>query len=459
MLDLDPKYLTKLNDIKVSIQHSEELSKFLDEEENELYAPLKEKFEPLIEAVYKEVANADPLQILAIEKELLSPEYEGLFLPRVLGYAVMRGQVNSNVKYVKPQEHFKNILIAICNSANFEVLQARSGKSIEIGFSLSSDIWITNLMNAVSNKKVRLYLEGLRLVKYRDQRVRLTAYTKYKKQFANFNYLTADLPSICSDLTLNGKSLMEFLKYRSKSEYDNSNLKGFITNNIEADLASCPEFLRLLLVIGLYFDLEADQSKSFQSQWEKLSKNDSFQEQVFNEFIALQEEDISISGEAVERLHKILKGGKDGEFLNFLSLMMEVEGKGFINEDAAELIRTYYNNHQGLSLQNEATRTFIFNKFRAFIEKLAPTDFHEYFEFNPVFVNYMKIFSNEKFNQDLKAVLLKYVRTLLRIFTDKRSKDYQDIKKFVQPSFVDMGFMNEKSVKELFKTKRKPKSS
>jgi hypothetical protein len=68
----------------------------------------------------------------------------------------------------------------------------------------------------------------------------------------------------------------------------------------------------------------------------------------------------------------------------------------------------------------------------------------------------MNIFSNEKFNQNLKAELLKYVKGLLRTYTDKRSKDYQDIKKFVQATFVDMGFMDEKAVKELFKRKRKP---
>ena len=101
MLDLDQKYLTKLNDIKVSIQHSELLSAYLDEEEDELYTPLKEQFEPQIEEVYKEIASKHPLQLISVEKELLDPDYEGLFLPRILGYSVMRGQLNESVKYVK----------------------------------------------------------------------------------------------------------------------------------------------------------------------------------------------------------------------------------------------------------------------------------------------------------------------------------------------------------------------
>lgn len=459
MLDLDQKYLTKLNDIKVSIQHSELLKAYLDEEEDELYTTLKEEFEPRIEEVYKEIASQNPLQIIAVEKELLDPDYEGLFLPRILGYSVMRGQLNENVKYIKPQEHFKEILLAICNSANFDVLQLRSGKTIEIGFSLSSDIWITNLMNEISNKKVRQYLEGLKLLKYRDERIRLTSYKGYKKQFANFNYLSSSLPESCSDLTVNGASLIEFLIFRSKSEFDNTNLEPFINKLLNEDISNCPEYLKLLLVIGLYFDIDAGNKKTFGEQWEKVSKQSNFEDRVFEVFNTIQENDHDLSSTATERLQGIL--GKEGksEFLKFLNMIVGVEEEGYINETAADQMRAYYNNHEGLSLQNEAARIYIYNKFRSFISKLQTADFHEYFEFNSVFVNYMKIFSNEKFNQDLKAVLLKYVRTLLRTYTDKRSKDYQDIKKFVQPSFVDMGFMNEKSVKELFKTKRKPRTA
>ena len=456
MLDLDQKYLTKLNDIKVSIQHSELLSSYLEEEEEELYMPLKEAFEPLIEEVYNDIAANHPLQILAAERELLNPDFEGLFLPRILGYSVMRGQVNEFVKYIKPQEHFKDILLAVCNSANFNVLQLRSGKTIEIGFALSSDIWITNLLNEITNKKVRQYLEGLKLTKYRDERIRLTAFKGYKKQFSGFNYLTAIIPNSCPDLTLNGAGLNEFLIYRSKSSFDNSNLSAFISELLSKDFDTCEPYLKLLMTLGLYFDLE--DKETFKAQWNKSTSAKGNDNRVFEIFNELQESDHELGATSIERLASTLEGNKDSEFGNLLKLLVGVEEEGYINESAVDQIRTYYNSHEGLSLQNEATRTYIFNKFKSFITKLETTDFQEYFEFNPVFVNYMKIFANEKFNQDLKAVLLKYVRTLLRTYTDKRSKDYQDIKKFVQPSFVDMGFMDEKKVKELFKTKRKPKS-
>lgn len=459
MLDLDQKYLTKLNDIKVGIQHSELLSAYLEEEEEELYTPLKEQFEPQIEAVYNEIAENHPLQLLAVEKELLNPDYEGLFMPRILGYSVMRGQLNDDVKYVKPQEHFKEILLALCNSANFDVLQLRSGKTIEIGFALSSDIWITNLMNEISNKKVRQFLESSKHVKYRDQRIRLTSYRSYKKQFSNFNYLTASLPESCSELTVNGESLIEFLIFRSKSDYNNTNLKPFISQILNSNLSDCDGFLKLLLVIGLYFELDEANQNTFRKQWGAQKAKPNFEQKVFSIFNNLQGKDHQLGGSDLQRLYSVIGQEKEDEFLRFLSMIVEVEDLGYINETAAERMRSYYNNHEGLSLQNEASRTYIFNKFKNFIEKLQTSDFHEYFEFNPVFVNYMNIFANEKFNQDLKAVLLKYVRTLLRTYTDKRSKDYQDIKKFVQPSFVDMGFMNEKSAKELFKTKRKPRTS
>ena len=70
---------------------------------------------------------------------------------------------------------------------------------------------------------------------------------------------------------------------------------------------------------------------------------------------------------------------------------------------------------------------------------------------------YMEIFSNQQFNQYLKDLSLSYVKRLLKTHTDKRGKDYQDIKKFVSSNFVELGFLNSKQVVELFKTRRKKK--
>ena len=71
----------------------------------------------------------------------------------------------------------------------------------------------------------------------------------------------------------------------------------------------------------------------------------------------------------------------------------------------------------------------------------------------------MNLFSNEAFNQSVKKVNLLYVRRLLKHFTDKRSRDYQDIKKFVSLAFLDMHFLTEKEIVELFKTRRKKKTA
>ncbi len=52
-----------------------------------------------------------------------------------------------------------------------------------------------------------------------------------------------------------------------------------------------------------------------------------------------------------------------------------------------------------------------------------------------------------------------YVRKLLKKYTDKRGKDYQDIKKFLSRTFKDFEFLKEKEIVELFKTRRKKKST
>nr|HMP30401.1 hypothetical protein [Saprospiraceae bacterium] len=145
MIALEKKYEAILEQIKTAIQGSEVLEKYLEEEDEDTYKILQDTFEPAIETLYNEVADHHPLQLESLEKALLDIEFEGLFLPRILGYSVLRGEIDENYRFRKPQQHFREILIAICNSTNFENLKKRIGQTIQVGFALSSDIWITNL--------------------------------------------------------------------------------------------------------------------------------------------------------------------------------------------------------------------------------------------------------------------------------------------------------------------------
>ena len=123
MNEIDPKYSKVLSEIKEQIQASAHLQSYLDEEDETFYDSLKQEFEPKIEELHSQVALNDPLQLESLELLLLDPMYEGLFLPRILGYSVLRGTINDQYKYRRPQEHFKKILMSICNSFNFDILK------------------------------------------------------------------------------------------------------------------------------------------------------------------------------------------------------------------------------------------------------------------------------------------------------------------------------------------------
>ena len=150
MAELNEAYKDHLMKISEVIKESEEMATFIDTEEPEDYKALQEKFEPAIEELYAAVANDEPLQLQALEEVLLNDDFGGLYLPKILGFTILRGQLDTHYKYVQSQNHFRNILLFICNSPNFDVLKARIGQSVQIGFSISSDIWITNILKAVS---------------------------------------------------------------------------------------------------------------------------------------------------------------------------------------------------------------------------------------------------------------------------------------------------------------------
>jgi hypothetical protein len=125
-----------------------------------------------------------------------------------------------------------------------------------------------------------------------------------------------------------------------------------------------------------------------------------------------------------------------------------------VHEDTIKLVKEYYDQNKGVSIENECLREGIFGYCASFLNNLDAQSYTEYFEINKVFVSYINTFFNQKFNQNIKDLSLNYINTLLAVYTDKRGRDYQDIKKFVTNTFLDLGFKSEKELTEMFKTKK-----
>lgn len=463
MKALDSKYVQALDEVKAGIQASEHLKTYLEEEDDTFYDQLKQEFEPKIDELHQQVAQNDPLQMESLEEALLDPSLEGLFLPRILGYSVLRGSLNDRYKYIRPQEHFKKILIAICNSFNFDILKQRIGQTVEVGFALSSDIWITNLISEVDNKLVKAFLQEHKLSKYSDLRSRHTDFLRYSKQFGSFNFLTATSPKTSPELKIEFKSISSFLLYRaSLGSQPGQSVYDYINNILSIpELGNSDEHLEILMLIGSAFDLQpAEQQKLVErlNTYIKVLEEDEEEEKeadFFDVLRRMQDKGYKIEEQDYRHLNDIVSQTKLEDFKKFCATIAEIDGIGYINTDAIDIARNYHNSNPGLSVQNECLRNVIFGKFERFMSALTEDDFNEYFELNKVFTTYMNAFDNEKFNQQIKGISMRYVKKLLRKFTEKRSKDYQDIKKFVSAVFLDLGFLKEKAIKELFKTKRK----
>lgn len=457
MYELDQQYQDRLKVLGEEVQASEELEQYLEEEEEEFYLRLKEMFEPKIAAIYEEVAENDPLQLVAFESALLDETFEGLYLPKILGFSVLRGEVNEIYKYVRPQDHFKSVLMAICNSANFDILKKRIGQSIQMGFAMSSDIWITNLINAYTNKRIRYYLQGQILDKYRQPQSRSIGLTRYGRQFKNDNFQSAEFPTTPGGLKVLFSPLKNFLIHRINRNGNNASLveplKTFIANE---SLHGSSEHAQIMGLFAAFFPLgkeEAFISKYFNQVRKDTPEFDS----EFLEFILelLKRDDVGLHGAAELQLASVADKTMKDSLSDYFTLTDQIHKDGYINEEVQQAVKVFYNQHEGRSLVNECVREVIFGYFSRLINNLEPRGYSDFFEAAKLFPVYMGIFVNQQFNQDLKDLSMKYIRKLLKIFVDKRGKDYQDIKKFVSSTFVEYGFLKEKEVVELFKTRRK----
>lgn len=459
MESLDKQYLDQLEAIKNAIQSSEVLEAYLEEEEDELYMQLQDFFEPAMQQVFDALADSNPLQLEALEKAYLDPGFEGLFLPKILGYSVLRGEINENYKYRRPQDHFKEILLAICNSANFEMIKKRIGQTVQLGFALSSDIWITNIIDAQNNKRVKTFLNSLRITKFRELTNRIALYDKYSKQLEAVNFASTKFPENLIELKSSFFSLRSFLNYRAQHSVDNSELMGdieaFVTNK---ELHASDLFFELFVIIGLSYDMSESLTKSYESIFKSFVKaDDSIEEHFFGVYEKIHEDkDFNILPENEQRISKLVSSAGNEEIKKFFTVVDEVHSKGFVHVESIESVNKYYEKHQGMSLQNECLRASILSYIKSFISNIEPESYADYMEINKIVIAYIGIFNNEKFNQEVKGVSMQFVKKCIKTFTDKKSRDYQDIKKYVTATYVDLGFLKPKEVVELFKTKRKP---
>ena len=112
MEKLEQKYQMELDTLKGVIQSSELLATYLDDEEEASYQAIRDAFEPQIEELYETVAENHPLQLTTFESALLHPDFEGLYLAKILGFRVLRGEIDSDYRYKRPQDPFKEVLLA-----------------------------------------------------------------------------------------------------------------------------------------------------------------------------------------------------------------------------------------------------------------------------------------------------------------------------------------------------------
>ncbi len=460
MAELNEAYKEHLGKIAEAIQGSEQFATFIDTEEEEDYKALQEYFEPAIEELYNAVAEAEPLQLRALEEQLLNDDFAGLYLPKALGFTILRGQLDANYKYVQSQDHFRNILLFICNSPNFDILKNRIGQSIQVGFSLSSDIWITNILKDIQNKRVKWWLQNQKLSELRDILNRKSSYLRYKRQFKSYNYLSTEFPGNAPELKIIFGSLKDFLMYRISNNLNNASIyPPYGSVLVDEKMKGTAEHTYLLGLFLNFMELNKEYEKALGDVLNDERKNNpNFNSQYFDFLLNMHENKVpALNMDADRRFMELLDIDIEDEIKALYDTLKVVHNKGYINEEVMAVVKRYHESHEGLSENNEAIRQSILVYIRVLMENLEETDYSTWFDMHKVFASYMKIFGNEQFNQSIKELYLKYLRRLLKKYTDKRGGDYQGVKKFTTATFKECNFMKEKDIKELFKTKRKKK--
>ena len=465
MYELNDTYKAHLDAIADAIQASPALAQYLEDEEDEHYEALKAEFEPQIEAAHEQINHYSPFEIESFERYLLDDRFEGLFLPRVLGYSVLRPEINQMFYYSRQNDHFGKILTYIAGNMNFDQLRSRIGQAVQVGFALSSDIYVTGLIDAIPTKRVRQFLLTQKSDSARTTEGRSQIFNRYKRQFRSRNYQYAPFPLTEGELISHTNHMVDFLLYRvSKEEMNNDALPGplyeMATNEA---FAGRREIIEPLLIYGAYLDPEEGTVEAIR---DVLSRERKAHPQRVNEqvmaFLLRLKNDPSMSFGQVEELSlgEIVDRDIDDDLTAYFNLTDKIHNDGYTEPDVQEAVQEEVLKQDGLSDFNENIRKSILAYFDSYAAGLGTDDYNDWYSLTgKQFPVYMKIFANEQFNQELRRLAIRYTKRLIKVHTNKRGKDYRDIKKTTVATWTDYDFMTDKQLKEFFKTPRKRKKS
>ena len=269
----------------------------------------------------------------------------------------------------------------------------------------------------------------MKLDRFRDKQERINLLQRYKKQFTHYNFLTAKFPTTVSELKVETDTLVNFLLSRIAFRSKHNNYIQAIHELISRkEFYKEPEFLELLAIIANFITLnEAEETHLSKAFNDCRSENPQFVNQYFNFLKKNYKQDTKFGAAADQRVYQLLDKTKTDDLVKYYLLMDTIHNKGFVHEDALDATNGFYSQYEGMSINNEVLR-------------LA-----------------MNIFDNSAFNQDVESMCMEYIQKLMTFYPDKRSREYQDVKKFVNSFFVEWELMTEKEVMEFFKIKRKKK--
>ncbi|MBK8505009.1 MAG: hypothetical protein IPL46_24035 [Saprospiraceae bacterium] len=397
MKTLQKEYIDRLEIIKDAIQDSDELVAYLDAEEEEDYLKLQEKYERYINELYEDVAAADPLELFDLEERLIDTAFEGLFFPRLLGYAVLRGDLNESFKYVRPQEHFKKILIAMIDSPYFDLIKQRVGQAIQIGFALSSDIWITNLFEEIDNKNVKQFLNAQKIDRYHIDTHRKSGYLRFQKQFQTTNFQSTDFPATIGEMTSGFGLLRKFLEYRIRSGSNHSSYHEELLKLLENEKLHGKNHEHILSLVINFISFEGKQQDRLIAVLNKLRKNSPdlgtrYFELLHRHLLS----DLPYDPTCDARVYQLLDHQIKDDMQAYYASLSVLAQKGFVHEDSKEAIKQLYGLYDGLSTINNCLRTSILKQFIHVLRNISEEEYLDYFELNktlsPIWI--YSIFSN-----------------------------------------------------------------
>ncbi len=453
-MKLDSEFITKFEAIKSFMMGHETYQNYIDQIDQESFDAMKATLDPYLMALFNDVAGKAPLQLIALEDLIMDEELEGLFLPEILTFNVLRASVNDKSKFTRTPDRLERIIRFICISPGFDFIKNTIRLPLRLSLVMSSSIWGHKLAESIQARRSREYILQQLQEARRDEHASALQYKRLRDTYRHIAYQSAPVPVPGSTWKIQYIDFRKFIIDRINHSQDNAALKPSIYEMLNEEYFSgSEEIIELLILLAHFFELEDDDFEAVEELFARFRANHSSFNEVYFDILRslLLKDELTFSTSNAAIISDLLESTKGGDDLTeFYHLMTACDESELLTEDFVAKVELFSSQHRELVPVTSCLKIILLQIIDHEISEILGSDYTTLPDRIYLYDRIAEAFLEASYRESVAEVIVGHLKVLM-FYYDKSEPEFKEIKKMVGGTPVDYGFITMKEIRSLYR--------